>query len=193
MLAGVGGQGILFATNVLVRTALRLGMEFSQSEVHGLSQRYGSIHTELRIGEGVLSPLILQGTLDLLIALEPLEALRHADQICSRTTIVLNTHLIPPPIAYLERMKIPSCDEVIEILSSLSPKRILSLDATRIASEEVGDPITTNSVMLGAASATGVLPFPPGEVRRTLGELSPPHLRDANLKAFDLGIREVTP
>lgn len=122
IVAGVGGQGILFITGVIARAALKLGLNFTQSEVHGLSQRYGSIRTELRIGKDISSPLILEGTLDLLIALEPLEGLRQAPYISERTTVVMNDHVIPPVGAYLERFPIPSFEEVLELTRELNPK-----------------------------------------------------------------------
>ncbi len=186
IVAGVGGQGILFTTNVIARAALKLGLNFAQSEVHGLSQRYGSIRTELRIGSGVSSPLILEGTLDLLLALEPLEGLRQAPYISERTTVVMNDHVIPPVGAYLERFPIPSFEEVLELMKGLGPKKVIVLSAYDLA-KKAGDYIVANTVMLGAAQATGVLPFPEGALREALEEVSPSRYRDLNLRAFDLG------
>lgn len=186
IVSGVGGQGILFATNVLAKAALKMGLDLTQSEVHGLSQRYGSIHTELRIGKKIWSPLILEGTLDLLIAIEPLEALRMAPYISERTTVIMNTHIIPPVGAYLERFDVPDLDEILHLLSELNPRKVLTLKASELA-EEAGDVIATNSVMLGAAEGSGALPFPEGLLREALEETSPPRYRDLNLRAFDLG------
>lgn len=192
IVAGVGGQGILFITGVIARAALKLGLNFTQSEVHGLSQRYGSIRTELRIGKDISSPLILEGTLDLLIALEPLEGLRQAPYISERTTVVMNDHVIPPVGAYLERFPIPSFEEVLELTRELNPKNVITLSAYKLA-EKAGDYIAANTVMLGAAQATGVLPFPEGVLREALEEVSPPRYRDLNLRAFDLGREAVSP
>jgi len=191
IVSGVGGQGILFATNVIVRTALERGLNFAQSEVHGLAQRYGSIHTEIRIGPDVKSPLILEGTLDLLIAMEPLEAMRYANYVSERTTIVSNSHIVPPQSAFLERFPIPSISEIKDLLLSLIPKRLIMFNATEIATREVGDPIVTNSVMLGGASAAGVLPFSSQEIKGVLASLVPRKYKEPNIKAFDLGYREV--
>ncbi|HDI73533.1 MAG TPA: hypothetical protein ENF57_00815 [Candidatus Korarchaeota archaeon] len=192
IVAGVGGQGILFITNVIARAALKLGLNFAQSEVHGLSQRYGSIRTELRIGKDISSPLILEGTLDLLIALEPLEGLRQAPYISERTTVVMNDHVIPPVGAYLERFPIPSFEEVLELMGELNPKDVITLSAYKLA-EKARDYIAANTVMLGAVQATGVLPFPEGVLREALEEVSPPRYRDLNLRAFDLGREAVSP
>ncbi len=191
IVSGVGGQGILFTTNVIARAALKLGLNFAQSEVHGLSQRYGSIRTELRIGENVSSPLILEGTLDLLISLEPLEGLRQAPYISKRTTVVMNDHIIPPVGAYIERFPIPSFEEVLDLMKSLNPKDIITLSAYKLA-EKAGDYIVANTVMLGAAEASGALPFPEGALREALEEVSPARYRDLNLKAFDLGREAVS-
>ncbi|RDD53285.1 MAG: indolepyruvate ferredoxin oxidoreductase subunit beta [Candidatus Korarchaeota archaeon NZ13-K] len=186
IVAGVGGQGILFTTNVMARAALKMGVNFVQSEVHGLSQRYGSIRTELRIGSDVHSPLILEGTLDLLIGMEPLETLRQASYISERTAIVMSDHIIPPTSAYLSRSRIPSLEEIIEDLRSLRPKRLEVIDAYGLA-ERAGDYIAANVVVIGAAQAIGALPFPDDIVRGAIEELSPPRYRDLNLRAYDLG------
>ncbi|MDW8035005.1 MAG: indolepyruvate oxidoreductase subunit beta [Candidatus Korarchaeum sp.] len=186
IVAGVGGQGILFTTNVIARAALKMGINFVQSEIHGLSQRYGSIRTELRIGSDVHSPLILEGTLDLLIGMEPLETLRHAPYISERTTIVMSDHIIPPTIAYLARSRIPSLEEILDELRSLRPKRLEVVDAYGLA-ERAGDYIAANVVIIGAAQATGALPFSDEILRGTVEELSPPRYRDLNLRAYDLG------
>lgn len=186
IVAGVGGQGILFTTNVLARAALKMGMNFVQSEVHGLSQRYGAIRTELRIGSEVHSPLILEGTLDLLLGMEPLETLRQAPYISERTTVVMSDHLIPPVSAYLARMRIPSLEEVVEVIKSLNPKKLLTVDAYGLAAE-AGDYIAANVVILGAAQAAGSLPFPEEVIREAIAELSPSRYRDLNLRAYELG------
>lgn len=191
IIAGVGGQGILFITNVLSRAALKMGLNFTQSEVHGLSQRYGSIRTELRIGSDVSSPLIMEGTLDLLIALEPLEGLRQAPYISERTTVVMNDHIIPPVGAYLERFPIPTFEEILGLMRKLNPKKIMKLNAYEVA-ERAGDYVAANTVMLGAAQATGVLPFPDGLLREALEEASPAKYRDLNLRAFNLGREAVS-
>jgi len=189
IIAGVGGQGILFMSRVLGHAAVKRGLNFIQTEVHGLSQRYGSIHTEVRIGRDVQSPLILEGTLDLLIALEPIEALRKATYVNQRTTVVMDVHEIPPVTAYIERARIPSVDEIISDLKALGAKKVITVRATDIA-VELGDPVLANSVILGAASKAEVLPFSEDEIRSSLSELSPARYRELNLKAFDAGLRE---
>lgn len=189
IIAGVGGQGILFMSRVLGHAAVKRGLNFIQTEVHGLSQRYGSIHTEVRIGRDVQSPLILEGTLDLLIALEPIEALRKATYVNQRTTVVMDVHEIPPVTAYIERARIPSVDEIISDLKALGAKKVITVRATDVA-VELGDPVLANSVILGAASKAEVLPFSEDEIRSSLSELSPARYRELNLKAFDAGLRE---
>ncbi len=190
IIAGVGGQGILFMSRVLGHVAVKKGLNFIQTEVHGLSQRYGSIHTEIRIGRDVQSPLILEGTLDLLMALEPLEALRKATYVNQRTIVVMDIHEIPPVTAYIEKARIPDVDEIISDLKALGAKKVFTVRATDIA-VELGDPVLANSVILGAASTTGVLPFSKDEIRSSLSDLSPARYREQNLRAFDAGLKEV--
>ncbi len=192
IVAGVGGQGILFTTNVIVNAALYKGLEFAQSEVHGLAQRYGSIHTEIRIGSGVKSSLILEGTLDLLIAMEPLESMRYARYISRRTTIVSNSHIIPSQAAYHENLEIPTIDEIRQALDKLKPGRRVFLDATSLAMKKLGDPFFTNTVMLGAAAAFKVMPLTPEDLEKALEKVSPERYREQNLKAFRIGMEAVT-
>lgn len=192
IVAGVGGQGILFTTNVIVNAALLKGLGFAQSEVHGLAQRYGSIHTEIRIGADVRSSLILEGTLDLLIAMEPLESMRYARYVSGRTTIVSNSHIIPSQAAYLENFKIPTLDEIKQALDKLKPGRKVFVDATGLAMRELGDPLFTNTVMLGAAAALNVMPLEPADLEEALAKVSPERYREQNLKAFKIGMEAVS-
>ncbi len=192
IVAGVGGQGILFTTNVIVNAALLRGLEFAQSEVHGLAQRYGSIHTEIRIGTDVRSSLILEGTLDLLIAMEPLESMRYARYISDRTTIVSNSHIIPSQAAYLENVRIPTLEEVEQALDKLKPGRKVFLDATGLAMRELGDPLFTNTIMLGAAAALNVMPLKPADLEEALAKVSPERYRGQNIEAFRIGMKAVS-
>ncbi len=191
IIAGVGGQGILFTSRVIGEAALRKGIRYIQSEVHGLSQRYGSIHTEIRLGEKVMSPLIMEGTLDLMMALEPLEALRRVRYMCKKTVVVMNDHVIPPVISYLEKMEVPDLQEIIYLLRKVGVKKIYLVSATKLAMK-AGDPVVANSVLLGAAAKVGVLPFTKEELMSSLSDLSPERFREINLRAFDLGYENVS-
>ncbi len=186
IVAGVGGQGILFTSRVITAAALEAGMRFVQSEVHGLAQRYGSIHTEIRLGRDVRSPLIMPGTLDLLIALEPIEGARFAGYMSGKTSAIVNTYMIPPISAFVEGRKIPELEEILEAIRSAGPGRLVPIPATELAAE-AGDPVTTNVVVLGAAAAMGALPFDEGDVRAALGRVTPERYLEVNLRAFDLG------
>jgi len=188
IVAGVGGQGILFTSRVITRAALMEGKNFIQSEVHGLSQRYGSIRTEIRIGDDVFSPLIVPGTLDLLMALEPIEGARCAEYVSRRTSVIINTHLIPPIGAAVAGIRVPSLEEVVDALRLMGPKSLITVPATELA-KEVGDPMVTNVVMLGAAEGIGVMPFEEGTLLRALEEVSPERYRELNVRAFEAGRR----
>jgi len=191
IVAGVGGQGILFTTNVIVNAALVKGLNFAQSEVHGLAQRYGSIHTEIRIGKNVKSPLILEGTLDLLIALEPLESMRQARYVSQRTIIVANNHIIPSQAAYHGNFQIPTLQQIKKALEELKPRRIFFINATKLAMDKLGDPLYTNTIMLGAAAALNAMPLTPKDLQQALERVTPPEYRKQNLKAFKIGLQTI--
>jgi len=95
-LVGVGGQGILLASEVISRAAMLAGSDVKKSEVHGMAQRGGSVVSQVRIGEKVYSPLIPEGETDFLVSFELLESLRYADTLAPDGTALINTQVITP-------------------------------------------------------------------------------------------------
>jgi indolepyruvate ferredoxin oxidoreductase beta subunit len=180
ILAGVGGQGILSIATILDRVALRLGLHVKQAEVHGMAQRGGAVQSHLRISDReIASDLIPHGRADLILSVEPMEALRYLDWLAPEGTVVSSASPF---------VNIPDYPNIEEVLSAIRKVKRHVLVDTRALAKQAGNAKTENTVMLGAASA--FLPFPAAEVRAELlaafagkGD----SVVNANLRAFDLG------
>lgn len=182
-IVGVGGQGTLTAAWLLGASALRAGLEAVVSEVHGMAQRGGVVETSVLLG-GYRGPIIGRGAADVLLAFEPLEALRALDKASRRSWLIVNTHPIRPITVALKLGEYPDLDRAF---AELEPQlaRLIRLNATELA-RQAGSPLATNMAMLGALAATGLLPFPAEELERGIAEFSP-KLAEVNLRAYKLG------
>src|SRR6056297_11555 len=146
MLAGVGGQGVLLASEVISKSALKEDYDVKKSEVHGMAQRGGSVVSNVRFGKKVYSPLIAEGEADILLAFEKLEALRWINYLKEDGIIITNTQRIDPlPVA---NGKVDYPEDIMERLEKSGPK-IVSIDALS-AAREAGTQKVINTVLLGA-------------------------------------------
>ena len=184
VLAGVGGQGILLAAEILGTAAVKEGYNVRVSELHGMAQRGGAVVSHVRIGEKALAPTVLEGTANVIVSFEPMEALRNIKFASPKTIVLVNTN--PFKISGVEY---PKVKDILEQLSNFT-KNIISLDAATLA-EEAGAVITQNIVMVGALVATEKLPIKVETLKETLRELVPSKYLDLNLRAFELGYATV--
>lgn len=185
VLAGVGGQGILLAAEILGTAAIKEGLDVRASEIHGMAQRGGAVVSMVKIGKNVHSPLILDGNADILLGFEPLETLRNAKYASEKTLIIMGDEKIPPPALTLKGETYPSINEVIEKLKRFS-KNIIVIETLKLA-REAGSTIVQNSVLLGALAATGRVPVKRESLLEALKELVPAKYVAVNVKAFELG------
>ena len=183
-LAGVGGQGILSVTDILCNAAVEMGYKVRGSETHGMSQRGGSVFSNVRFGN-VYSPLIAEGSSDILLGFEPIEALRYAQYVKSNGYSLVNTHPIPSPSFILTKKTYPEIETVLTNLRKYTSK-VFPLNATKLA-EELGKPIIQNIIMLGALSAVPGLPLNNKTLKEALKQQFKPQFYDLNLKAYELG------
>lgn len=185
VLAGVGGQGILLAAEILGTAAIKEGLDVRASEIHGMAQRGGAVVSMVKIGKNVHSPLILDGNADILLGFEPLETLRNAKYASEKTLIIMGDEKIPPPALTLKGETYPSINEVIEKFKRFS-KNIIVIETLKLA-REAGSTIVQNSVLLGALAATGRVPVKRESLLEALKELVPAKYVAVNVKAFELG------
>ncbi len=182
LFAGVGGQGVLLGAEITALAAVSEGYDVKQTEVHGVSQRGGSVETHVRFGAKVWSPVVTPGKADLVIGLELLEALRFAHFAHPRQGVVLvNQHEIIPGSVSDAEQSYPHGS--VEFIRSKG-YRVLALEASRLA-RDLGDGRMANVVMLGAAST--LLPIAHETWLETLGWRIPERYRQPNLEAFAAG------
>lgn len=186
VIVGVGGQGSVFVSRVLGEAGLRSGLGVVASELHGMAQRGGVVQSTVILGEAH-GPIIAPGEADLLIALEPLEALRALPATRRGSSAVVGTTPIVPFTVSLGGPPYPEVDQCLsELVDWLG--RVVALDLDRLATD-AGERRAAGAVALGAASATESLPLPPELLRQTTIDMAPPTKKAANEAAFDLGRR----
>lgn len=173
VLAGVGGQGILFATKILSETAARKGYNIIGSETHGMSQRGGSVASHLKIGD-FASPLVMQGEADFLYAYHPDETLRNLIFLCQGGVCFADSD---------------KSNFTPDLNRWISDNRIIlkTIPAGEMALE-MGSPKSANLVLLGFSSAHKESPFSSNELRETIKEVTPARFLEANLQCFEAGL-----
>ena len=181
MIVGVGGQGTLLASRVLGSAMLSQGVDVKVSEVHGMSQRGGSVVTYVRYGDKVYSPIIAQGEADVLLAFEALEAARYLPWLKPDGTVIVNTQQMDPMPVVTGVAEYPK-----DILGKVQEQgvKMVALDALGMA-EEAGSSKAVNVVLIGAMAKK--LDLPKEVWIDTIQETVPPKFIDMNLKAFELG------
>jgi indolepyruvate ferredoxin oxidoreductase beta subunit len=185
VLAGVGGQGILLAAEILGTAAVKEGLNVRVSEIHGMAQRGGAVVSTVRIGEKVFAPTVLEGQADVLLGFEPFETLRNLKFASEKTLVIMSEEKIPPTELTAKMMPYPSLKEVEEKIYSFTENLII-VDAPRLA-KKAGSTLTQNVVLLGVLAATGKVPIKTESILDALGELIPAKFLDVNVKAFRLG------
>lgn len=181
MIVGVGGQGTLLASRILGSALLDCGYDVKVSEVHGMSQRGGSVVTYVRYGENVASPIIEKGEADIILAFEQLEAARWLEYLKPDGKIIVNTQKIDPMPVVIGTTEYP--DGVIPAIRAAGAD-VEELDALPLA-VEAGTSKAVNVVLIGAMAKNMSLDK---EVWiKALKESVPPKFLELNLKAFEMG------
>jgi len=181
VLSGVGGQGVVTASEILARAALAEGADVKKSEVHGMAQRGGSVESQVRIGPRVHSPVIPEGGAGFMVGFEMLEALRYAHRLMPGGTVILNMLEIPPLSAASGPFGYP--DDVGGRLAGLG-LRVVGVPAREIAIQ-AGDARAAGSVLLGVLSV--FLPFKPASWGRGVHETFGDGVAELNMEAFRMG------
>jgi indolepyruvate ferredoxin oxidoreductase beta subunit len=180
LIAGVGGQGAVLASELLALTALAAGQEVKQGEFHGVAQRGGAVFSHVRFGDRVFSPMARRGAVDYLLALEKLEALRYAHFVKPNGTIIVNDHKVEP-IRVGDERSYP--DDAVTFLDNKG-FNVLVTQATQKAIE-LGNHRAANVVLLGVLAE--LLELPDSAWDATLRERIPERLLDLNQRALAAG------
>ncbi len=186
LICGVGGQGTILAAYVLGNAALKEGYKVRLGEIHGMAQRGGSVISHVRMGDDVYGSVIPQGKADIIIAFEPLEALRNLSYLKKDGKILLNTEILNPVSVSLGECDYPPIDE---ILFNLSEKgKVYHFNATEVA-KNLGNTITMNMVMIGALSLLDI-PIKNETLLETITSVLAKK-SEINLKAFEAGRKKM--
>jgi indolepyruvate ferredoxin oxidoreductase beta subunit len=181
LICGVGGQGIVLAGDIIGMAARLSGLEAKASEVHGMSQRGGSVISEVRFGEQVNSPLIPLPGADFVLAFELLEGLRGIERLRPGGQAIINRQIIIPSSVTYGTAQYP--ENIESDIISASPSAII-IDALDIANK-IGNPRAVNSVMMGVLAEKSNLPLNCWE--EAIKKLVKPKFVDINLAAFNCG------
>ena len=186
VIVGVGGQGVILISDVIGRAAVLAGKSICGAETHGMAQRGGSVINHTRIGCS-FSPLVSLGGADLLVALEPGEALRFAQYLSPEGVALVNTRPVLPASVTSGQSRYPPVPEILSALREHC-SRVVEMDATALASQ-AGTAQAMNVVMLGALSS--LIPLSEEVLLCSLAQVVPARFLEANKRAFALGKAEV--
>lgn len=191
IVAGVGGQGNVLASQVIAVAAAQAGYRMAVGETFGVSQRGGSVMSHVRISrEKPWGPLIPKGRAHILAGFEPLETMRVAlDYAHEHTVIIMNDRPNYPLGCLLGEDQYPELEKVRALVQKLVA-RLHVLPATAMA-QKAGNPMAANMVMTGALVGSGILPLGREHFVATIESLFKGQLRELNLKAFDLGLEYI--
>jgi len=187
LITGVGGQGVVLASDIIGETALAAGFDVKKTDTLGMAQRGGSVVSHVRMAEKVWSPLIKEGDVDLLLAFEKLEAARWSHYLKSGAIVIINNYEQPPLSVSLGQEKYPTDKEVVAALKRRTDQ-IYFIEGNKRA-KELGNVRTLNVYMLGCFSA-----FAPLDMKfwqESITRRMPENIREINLKAFEMGRKEI--
>jgi indolepyruvate ferredoxin oxidoreductase beta subunit len=188
LLVGVGGQGILTASDIAAEVGLEAGHDAKKSEVHGFSQRGGVVESHVRWGDAVAAPLAEKGSVDFLVATEMLEAARWIEWLRPGGAVLINRQRIPPMSVTVGDATYPSDEDILTVV------RACTDDVTVVeglaTAERLGNPRLANTVLLGTLSTR--LDVPPETWLAVIERRVPPKYVELNREAFWEGRRAVS-
>ncbi len=185
VISGVGGQGNVKAAQILGAAAIKAGYRVRISDVYGIAQRGGPVVSHIRIGEEIYGFLVEENKADIVLGLEPMEALRAVAKFLRiGGLVIVNTRPIHPVEVNIGKAVYPNIGDILSTISKVAGS-VITLDATEVAKGS-GIPIASNIVMLGVLAGSGALPFEAELLRDAIKENIPRFLEE-NLRAFDAG------
>ena len=183
LVVGVGGQGTVLSGDVLAEVGMTAGYDSKKSDVLGLAVRSGSVISHIRWGQKVNAPMSMQGTVDYLLAFEPLEAMRMAGYLRPGATAIVNEYRIPPAAVTTGQVKYPEMETIQQTLADAA-QTVYYINATEKA-QELGNVKAVNILLLGALSS--LFEISPTLWEEVITKYVPDRFRDLNLRAFQAG------
>jgi indolepyruvate ferredoxin oxidoreductase beta subunit len=185
LITGVGGQGAILASDIIGKAAVSAGLPIRAAETHGMAQRGGSVVNHIRVGEDYGSMIPKKGA-DLMLALEPMEAVRYLDFLKDGGVVIVNTQPVLPVTVISGLAKYPDVSEILDVLSKKYIVKAFNADELAF---EAGSRLAMNVAMVGAVS--DYLPIPRENLLESIKALVPQKTVEINLKAFEMGRRKV--
>lgn len=180
VIVGTGGQGLITLLEILAHAAQNQGYDAKTSELHGLSQRGGSVEVHIKFGDKVFSPLVAQAHADLILGLEMQECLKAAYFAGPETTYLINKNIAPIP----EQVSMPE-EEIIKNLKKYT-KKIEVVDANGICQKELGTPIVSGIYLLSLAVLKNIIPISPDNFLQAIKQAVAPKHLELNEKTYKL-------
>lgn len=181
LITGFGGQGIITLKNILAYASIKEGKFFRASELHGLSQKGGSVEVHFRFGENISSPLINQREADLIIGLDLLEAARAAEFASAKSIFLANNYFLP-----LFQLAAFSKNDFLKIMAPIT-KNIFIIEAAEICQQKLKNRVFESVFLLGFAKNKNLIPFKENSLLFGIEKSVPSEFIKENKKAFNLG------
>lgn len=181
LFVGVGGQGTILASKLMTAGLVESGYDVKMSEIHGMAQRGGSVSTHVRFGENVFSPVIEDGTADIIVAFEKMEAYRWIEKLKPRGKLIVNDYEMPSALVLAGLFDYPK--QILDMINSLDLD--LTIINAAVLAEKIGSGKVMNVVLLGAA--VKALQLENIKWEAVIRNHVKPQFVDMNLKAFQLG------
>ncbi|KKH95764.1 indolepyruvate oxidoreductase [Methanosarcina sp. 1.H.T.1A.1] len=185
LITGVGGQGAILASDIIGKAAVISGLPIRAAETHGMAQRGGSVVNHIRLGSDLGSMIPKKGA-DIMLALEPMEAVRYLDFLKDGGVIIVNTQTVIPVTVTSGLAKYPDVQEILDVLSEKYIVKAFNADELAY---EAGNRLAMNVAMVGAVS--GYLPIPKETLIESVKALVPQKTVEINLRAFEMGRKKV--
>jgi len=180
VIVGTGGQGLITLLQILAEAALIEGYDIKTSELHGLSQRGGSVEVHIRFGKEIYSPLVSQAEADLILALEMQESLKGVYFSNSKTTFLINKFFVP-----ILGEKLLKEEEILKELKKVS-KSIVLIPAADICEKELGKNVVAGVYLLSYASHKKIIPLKPNSILKAMKKIVSKKYLELNKKTFEL-------
>ena len=187
LIVGVGGQGTVLSGDVLAEVGLNAGYDAKKSDILGLAIRSGSVISHVRWADKVNSPMSMKGSVDYLVAFEPLESLRLLDFLKPDSTIIVNQYKIPPAAVATGQVQYPSKEE-LEKFQNGAAKKVYRLEATA-AAQKIGSVKAVNIFLMGVLASR--LPVDKKAWIDAINKFAPKKFLDLNIKAFEAGMTAI--
>ena len=187
--SGVGGQGIVVASDIFCEAALIDGWDVAKAEIHGMAQRGGSIVAHVRVGEKVQAPLIERGKAHIILGFEMLETARVLPMLNDDGTVIVNTKYIPPSTSLIGSAKSLTHEEILGMIRD-KVHTVYEIDGIDIANR-LGNTLVANTILLGALSALPENPVKKEAFEKAIAFRLKEKYVNLNLKAFQIGRKQV--